>query len=150
MQTDNRGIFVVLVLGLLILLALGPCATPTPPQPPQPPPPVDPQTTGPVYLLIFRRATELTIDQATTLIKLRTWTDARPETVSHLEFPPEAAAEDERVAAYAAKIPPGALLPYCFASRAAADGSGARILWHGPLPATLPELASIVERILQP
>jgi hypothetical protein len=106
--------------------------------PPQPPDPVDPDvptppgpTAGAVAVVVIRDAADLTVDEAETLSKLRTWSDQNQEAVTHLEFSPEA--DDSRVKAYVGKIPKGKPLPWVFFSRAKADGTGATILWSGPL-----------------
>lgn len=103
---------------------------PGPPSPDDPPVPPGP-TTGAVAIVVIRDAADLTVDEAETLSKLRTWSDANQATVTHLEFSPEA--DDPRVKAYAAKVPAGKPLPWLFLSRAKADGTGATILWSGPL-----------------
>jgi len=81
--------------------------------------------------VVIRDAADLTVEEAETLSKLRTWSDANQATVTHLEFSPEA--DDPRVKAYAAKVPAGKPLPWVFLSRSKSDGTGATILWSGPL-----------------
>lgn len=120
--------------------------------PPPPPPGPDPgpaETTGTAYLLIFRHADQVSADQAAVLAKLRTWTDSLGDHVSHLEFSPDAGSEDARVASYAAKIPAGSPLPWCFLARGRSDGQGTAILWAGPLPATAAELQTIYEKLVR-
>lgn len=106
--------------------------------PPIDPPPVDPTdptvppsaTTGVAYLVIIRHNAELTADQAAELIKLRQWSDSQPEKVSQLEVSPDAGSSDDRLAGYIAKAGP---LPWVVLSRGRKDGTGAAVLWSGPL-----------------
>lgn len=122
----------------------------TPVNPPKPPddpnvPVPPPQTTGPVAVVIIRNAADLTVDEAEVLSKLRTWSDSRQEDVTHLEFSPTA--DDARVKAYVAKIPAGKPLPWVFISRAKADGSGAVLLWNGPLAKTVAEIEAKIAEV---
>ncbi len=123
---------------------LGVVAPVDPPKPPDVPIP-PPQTTGPVAVVIIRDAADLTVDEAEVLSKLRTWSDSRQAEVTHLEFSP--AAEDARVQAYVAKIPAGKPLPWVFISRAKADGSGAVLLWNGPLAKSAAEIEAKVAEV---
>ena len=127
---------------------LGVVAPVDPPKPPDNPPdvPIPPQqTTGPVAVVIIRDASDLTVDEAEVLSKLRTWSDSRQAEVTHLEFSPTA--EDARVKAYVAKVPAGKPLPWVFISRAKADGSGAVLLWNGPLAKTAAEVEAKVTEV---
>lgn len=123
----------------------------TPPPPPPPDEPTDPtqppETMGAATLIVLRINQDLTADQAATLTKLRTWSDARPNQVSQLEFSPEDT--DARVAQYVAKLPAGQDLPYVFLVRQRRDGRGAVILWKGPLPNQPADLQTRIEA-LQP
>jgi hypothetical protein len=133
---------------------LGPRPPPVPPQPPVPPPlppgpdpTIPPETTGVAYVMIVRRNQELTADQAETLIKLRTWSDARQQQVSHLEFDPDTAADGGQL--WAAKVPSGESLPYWFLARQKTGATGVAILKQGPLPETLDAITGAVEGALK-
>lgn len=107
--------------------------TVTPPFPPpvipDDPVPAPTETTGTAYLVIIRHNAELTADQTAELLKLRQWSDAQPQIISHLEISPDAGSEDDRLAGYIAKAGP---LPWVVLSRGRKDGKGAIILWSGP------------------
>jgi hypothetical protein len=123
---------------------LGAVAPVDPPKPEDVPIPPQ-QTTGPVAVVIIGDASDLTVDEAEVLSKLRTWSDSRQADVTHLEFSP--AADDARVKAYVAKIPAGKPLPWVFISRAKADGNGAVLLWNGPLAKTAAEIEAKVAEV---
>jgi len=132
----------------------GPPAPPVPPQPPEPPtpppgpdPPQPPQTTGVAYVMVIRRNQELTADQAEVLIKLRTWSDARQQQVSHLEFDPDTAGDNGQL--WAAKVPAGETLPYWFLARQRTGSTGVAILNQGPLPDSLDAITGAVEGVLK-
>jgi len=130
---------------------LGPRPPPVPPQPPTPPPgpdpPQPPETTGVAYLIIVRRNQELTADQAEVLIRLRTWSDARQQQVSQLEFDPDSAGDNGQL--WAARVPAGGSLPYWFLARQKTGATGVAILKQGPLPNSLDEITGAVEGVLR-
>jgi len=129
-----------------------PPVPPTPPEPPTPPPgpdpPQPPETTGVAYVIVIRRNQDITADQAETLIRLRTWSDARQQQVSQLEFDPDTAGDNGQL--WAARVPAGERLPYWFLARQrAAGGSGVAILRQGPLPENWQVIVGEVEGLLQ-
>jgi hypothetical protein len=130
---------------------LAPRPPPVPPVPPTPPPgpdpPQPPETTGVAYVIVIRRNQELTADQAEVLIRLRTWSDARQQQVSQLEFDPDTSADNGQM--WAAKVPSGESLPYWFLSRQRTGATGVAILQQGPLPATLDAITGAVEEVLR-
>ena len=143
---DQRGYLGVLLLAVVLVCAIGPCRD-NPVTPPDQPD--DTATAGIGYLVVIRNNAELTADQAEALILLRAWSNSQPDRVSHLEFSPDAASEDSRIAAYVAKIPAGAALPWAIISRGRVDGRGAKVLWFGPLPATAAELIATFDRLIK-
>jgi hypothetical protein len=97
--------------------------------------------------MIVRKNQELTADQAETLIKLRTWSDARQQQVSHLEFDPDTAADNGQL--WAGRVPSGESLPYWFLARQKTGATGVAILKQGPLPDSLDAITGAVEGVLK-
>jgi hypothetical protein len=97
--------------------------------------------------MIVRRNQELTADQAETLIKLRTWSDARQQQVSHLEFDPDTAGDNGQL--WVGRVPSGESLPYWFLARQRTGATGVAILKQGPLPETVDAITGAVEGVLK-
>ena len=126
----------------------GPPTPPTPPTPPPgPDPPQPPETTGVAYVIVIRRNQDITADQAETLIRLRTWSDAQQQQVAQLEFDPDTAADNGQL--WAARVPAGESLPYWFLARQRTGSTGTAILKQGPLPESLDAITGAVGEVLK-
>jgi hypothetical protein len=124
----------------------------TPPVVPPVVPPTDPTqppaaTTGVAYLVVIRSNQDLTVDQATVLLRLRQWSDSQPQKVSQLEISPDSGAEDGRLAAYLSQVK--GPLPWVVLSRARKDGKGAAVLWSGALPDSAEEVIAKVGEVVK-
>jgi hypothetical protein len=135
-------------------MLIGPRPPPTPPVPPTPPipppgpdPPTPPETTGVAYVIVIRKNQDITADQAETLIRLRTWSDARPQQVSQLEFDPDTAGDNGQL--WAARVPAGKSLPYWFLARQRVGSTGFAVIREGPLPENWQAIVGEVEGVLQ-
>ena len=107
------------------------------PEPPTPDPTTPGSLTGPVYAIAIRKSTELDADQSTALLRIRTWVDQQAsERFQFLQYHPEAVNGDgsanASVAAYVAKIPADASMPYVFIVQRKKTG-GSFIHWQGEL-----------------